>query len=113
MNCSLDEYRRHAAQHGSHTAAGGADAINKSCDGLHQVLALLTRSGKRHELLSLFDDPDPAVQCWAAAHTLEFDEERALAKLADLARLEMPHVSVDAEHTIKEWESGQLRFPLS
>ncbi len=41
MTSPLDEYRSQAAQHGSHTIAGDADAINKSYDCLHRTLALL------------------------------------------------------------------------
>ncbi len=53
--------------------------------------------GNRGELLSLYDDPNPAVQCWAAAHTLELDEAMALTKLEQLETPGIPVVSLDAE----------------
>ena len=45
-----------------------------------------------------------------AAHTLEVDEPRALAKIAELERSDNPHISMDAEYLRREWESGALKF---
>jgi hypothetical protein len=39
----------------------------------------------------------------AAAHTLEVDEHRALAKLRQLAVAEIPLISTEAKYTIEEW----------
>jgi len=110
MTSSLDQYRRHAFDHGFHTAECNADAGSESYDHLQEAFATLVRDGRRNELFGLYDDADPSVQCWAAAHTLEVDEARALAKLEQLEKSEVPHVSMDAEYTIKEWKSGELRF---
>jgi hypothetical protein len=57
-----------------------------------------------------YDDVDPSVQCWPAAHTLEIDEARAWAKLEQLEKSGNPHVSMDAKYTIQEWKNGELRF---
>ena len=106
----LDEYRRHAAEHGVGISEGDADASNASYDRLHDAFISLAREGKRNDLFRLYSDVDPSVQCWAAAHTLEVDETRALAKLEQLENSENPHVSMDAKYTIQEWKNGALTF---
>jgi hypothetical protein len=53
---------------------------------------------------------DPWVQSWAAAHTLELDETRALKKLEQLTNSQIPLISSCAKHAIEEWKSGQLKF---
>jgi hypothetical protein len=110
MATLLDEYRRHAADHGAHMARGDADASNASYDRLQNAFLSLARKGNRDQLFVLYDDVDPFVQCWAAAHTLEIDEPRALQKLEQLEQAKIPHVSFDAKYTIQEWKSGELKF---
>ena len=51
-----------------------------------------------------------AFKTWAAAHTLELDEPRALEKLRQLESADIPHISFSAEYVIKGWESDDLRF---
>jgi hypothetical protein len=110
MTSILDEYRRHAFDQGAYMAEGDADASNTSYDRLQHAFRSLVRDGKRHELFRLYDDPEPWVQGWAAVHTLEIDETRALAKLEQLENAGIPHISTDAKYTIQEWKSGALRF---
>lgn len=110
MTSTLDEYRRYAADHGAHSMEGDADATNAAHDRLQEAFLSLARGGKRRELFKLYDDPDLAVQCWAAAHTLEVDEARALAKLAEIEKAKESFSSMDAEYTIKEWKLGVLHF---
>jgi hypothetical protein len=110
MASLLDEYRRYAIDHGVFTAEGDANGINKSYDQLRRVFISLVDEGKGNELFRLYDDVDPSVQCWAAAHTLEIDEARALVKLEQIQKSGDPHVSMDAEYTIQEWKNGSLRF---
>jgi hypothetical protein len=110
MTSLLDEYRRHAVDHGVFTAEGDANGINKSYDQLRRVFVSLVNEGKGNELFRFYDDVDPCVQCWAAAHTLEINESRALAKLGQLQNAGIPHVSTGAKYTIQEWKNGELRF---
>ena len=110
MTLWLDEYRRHAANHGVHTMEGDAAKSNESYFRLQDAFIALVGEGKRNELFRLYDDVDPCVQVWAAAHTLEIDESRALAKLEQLEKSGIPHASFDAKYTIQEWTSGNLKF---
>jgi hypothetical protein len=110
MTSTLEQYRRHATDHGLHMMSGDAEASNESHDRLLNTFGSLVRDGNRRELLTLYDDPNPSVQCWAAAHTLELDEAMALEKLEQLERSGIPIVSLNAEYTIKEWKNGNLKF---
>lgn len=110
MPSTLDEYRRHAADHGAHMVECDADATNASYDRLRDVFMSLAREGKRNELFALYNDMDLAVQGWAAVHTLEVDEARALAKLAELEASQQPEISSNAKYTIQEWKLGDLHF---
>ena len=106
----LDKYRRHAVDHGLHTVEGDADAISDSYDRLQRVFISLVHEGTGNDLFHFYDDVDPCVPCWAAAHTLDIDGTRALAKLSQLEESGDPHVGMDAKYTIQEWMSGKLRF---
>ncbi|HEY4308385.1 MAG TPA: DUF2019 domain-containing protein [Pirellulales bacterium] len=110
MDDLLDDYCRHAANHGASLATGDAESSNVSYDRLHETLIELARVRRRNDLFGLYNFPDPHVQCWAAAHTLEVDPARALRKLADVVKLNIPILSRDAELTIEEWKAGNLRF---
>ncbi len=110
MTSLLDEYRRHACDQGAAMLEGEGDASNSAYDRLQDALVSLIRAGRRHELFGLYDDLDPWVQSWAAAHTLEIDEARALAKLEQLQKSENPHVSSCAKFAIEEWKNGALRI---
>lgn len=106
----LDEYRRHASNHGAFTFEGDAEPSKASYDYLQREFLSLARAGRRLKLLKLYEDADPWVQPWPAAHTLEIDEVAALAKLEELSMRKIPLVSSDAKHTIEEWTSGNLHF---
>ena len=110
MNSLLGEYRRHACDQGASMLEGEGDASNEAYDRLQDAFMSLIRAGRRDELFELYNDFDPWVQSWAAAHTLEIDEARALAKLEHLQNSENPHVSSCAKIAIEEWKNGALRF---
>ena len=110
MESLLNQYRRHASDHKACTAEGDADRCNAAYGRLHDVFHALIRERKRNELFNLYEDTDPAVQLWAAVHTLEVDEARALDKLRQIEILGIPHVSTDVRYIIPEWKSGALRF---
>jgi hypothetical protein len=110
MTTLLDDYRRYAVDHGKHTLEGDADATNTAYDHLQDVFAAILKAGMGKELFPLYNDPDPWVQSWAAAHTLEVDELQALAKLSELESAGIPHVSTSAKYTIEGWKNGELRF---
>ncbi|MCY2963553.1 MAG: hypothetical protein NT069_07875, partial [Planctomycetota bacterium] len=78
---------------------------------LQDTFVTLARNGHLARLFELYDDNDVWVQIWAASHTLEIDEERALEKLKQLENSRVPLIATIAKHTAVEWKSGRLRFP--
>ncbi|WP_127115980.1 DUF2019 domain-containing protein [Shimia sediminis] len=109
MNPNIAKYREWAAMHGNYTRSGDAKKTNHSHDELQKVLADLIAENADRLLFALFKDDDTSVQLWAAAHTLELDENRAINKLQDLSDLNVPLVSMSARYTIKGWKAGGLR----
>jgi hypothetical protein len=110
MEQLLTAYRQHAVDHGTNTLEGDAEATNAAYDHLQEVFLAIVEAGKGAELFQFYDDSDPWVQSWAASHTLEIDEAQALAKLWELERAGIPHVSTSAKYTIQGWKNGELRF---
>ena len=107
MESLLDQYRRHASDHKAYTAEGDADRCNAAYYQLQDVFHALNRERKRHELFTLYDDSDPAVQLWAAVHTLEVDGTPPLDKLRQIEVLDIPHVSCDVQYIVPEWKSAR------
>ena len=110
MDALFDNYRRHAVDHGKHTLEGDADATNAAYDQLQDAFAAIVKAGQGQGLFRLYGDVDPWVQSWAATHTLEIDEVRALGKLRELENRGISHVSTSAKYTIQGWKNGELRF---
>lgn len=77
---------------------------------MHREYRLLRKTAEgRNGILSLMNDPDPHVRCWAAAHGLEWDEEAAVSALQALKESGGP-CSFDAEMTLREFKKGSLSF---
>jgi hypothetical protein len=110
MSTLLDEYRGVASDHGKHTQQGDHKKANVAHDRLGEILKSFVAAEEDQQLFSLYEDSDQWVQAWAAAHTLEIDEARAIAKLEELQMAEIPLVSMGAKYTIQEWKSGDLKF---
>jgi hypothetical protein len=108
MAVSLDDYRRYAVDHGKYTLQGDAEATNRGYDSLKRAFLELVDQGKARDLFRFYDDADPWVQAWAAAHTLEIHEARAIVKLHELVDAGIPHVSTDAKYTLQEWNAWRL-----
>lgn len=63
----------------------------------------------RAALLTCLNDPSPHVRCWAAAHCLEWEHERAKAAL-ELLRDSKGPCAFSAEMTLEEFAKGRLSF---
>jgi hypothetical protein len=103
-------YREKAALHGNLTFLGNSRKTNLAYKSLHKILAELVSNGSDNLLFSLYEDRDLSVQLWAAAHTLELDERRAIDKLHQIASLKEPIVSMSARLTAKGWNEGEVSF---
>ncbi|MEP4194035.1 MAG: hypothetical protein ABJL99_00185 [Aliishimia sp.] len=106
----LSDYRASAIAHGNATIEGNARKTNRTYGRLHETLNKIPNSNDDSALLDLFNDTEVWVQLWAAAHSLEIDADKAIAKLKSLADAEISLISMSARYTIKEWENGNLSF---
>lgn len=113
MNDSLAKYRTNAETHGKYTLEGNSTKTNLAYDGLHNALDELISNKADKLLFSLYENSDLSVQLWAATHTLELDERRAMDKLQAIADLGASVISMSARYTIKGWMEGELRVRSS
>ena len=106
------QYRGYAEAHGAATGQGDHRRANKNHDKLMAVLAAIRRAGSegRAALARLSGDPNESVACWAATHSLPFDEVGALHVLERLSERPGP-MGFGARMVIQQWKSGQLSIP--
>lgn len=108
----VDGYRSYAEKHGVATNEGDYKVANKSHDKLLKALKKIRSFGEEGSLalLSLTDDDNDSVRCWAATHSLTFNEEKAEKTLQDLTLKGGP-ISFNAEMVLDEWRKGTLEIP--
>jgi hypothetical protein len=83
---------------------------NKGATQLHSCYKNLRGSEEgRQALIRLMDDREPSVRCWAAAECLQWQPSEARRVLESLRDSQGPF-SLDAELTLREYDSGQLAF---
>jgi uncharacterized protein DUF2019 len=83
---------------------------NQNVDKLHECYKQLkmTKEG-REAIMSLINDPNPFVRCWAAAHSLQWIPAIARSALEALRDSNGPG-SFDAKWTLIEFDNGDLSF---
>ncbi|HZZ77004.1 MAG TPA: hypothetical protein VFE62_00715 [Gemmataceae bacterium] len=106
----LIDYRTAAHEHGKHTMSGDSDLANQAFEALQSAFNRLVAAKHDAMICDLYEDPDPWVQLWAAAHTLEITESKALEKLTNLRDARKPVLSMNAKFTIVEWKNHRLAF---
>ena len=109
----IERYRRAAAQHYRSTSEGVVRETNKAADEIARVYRELRQRGLAAQqlLLPLLEDDDPGVRGWAAAHALEFAQEKGVPVLEAEARYSDDLHRFGAEMTLREWRKGTLKFP--
>ena len=110
MTSLIDEYRRLAIRYGHSIEQGDTEGMDTSTECSQKTFRAIVDAREGNALFLLFSDVSPWVQLQAASHCLELDSARASAKLDELERAGIPHVSTDAKYTLEGWNSGELRF---
>jgi len=105
----LSEYVTAAQAHGAGTTEGNSTITNRAYDRIVKSFTALLAYGKegRQAILSLCDHGNASVRCWAAAHSLRYDPEKAEETLRELSESQ-GLLAFDAETTLKEWKKGTL-----
>jgi hypothetical protein len=106
----LTQYRTAAKEHGKCSLSGESDLANEAYAKLQEAFHALIAKGEDASICDLYDDPDLWVQLWAATHTLEIAENKAVVKLRHLQAARKPVLSMNAKYTLLEWEKGSLSF---
>lgn len=106
----IAEYKEWAVGHGEETRSGNSKGANRAYDKLAEKLGQISAASQDAELFPLYEDEDLWVQSWAATHTLEIDEQRAVGKLRELVESGDAHLRTDAFYILQEWSAGRLRF---
>ena len=92
------------------TSNPNAEAANESARTLHKYYKQLRASDAgRKAIERLIMDANPHVQCWAAAHVLEWKPDAAKRVLEELAESDEP-CSFDAQMILAEFNKGRLTF---
>jgi hypothetical protein len=106
----LDEYRATLlAMHRGRIESGDTPrAWNRLVNRLQRLqLELRETPEGRAGITAMVGDPNPTVRCWAAAHSLFWDEDVARAELeAQAASGGLG--TVDAKYTLQEFDRGRL-----
>lgn len=105
-------YKLHAENHGKATLDGDSELANLSYDEIVKCLQQIRQFGIEGDiaLLSLTEDENQSVRCWAASHSLRFDKHKAKKVLKRLSK-ERGIIAFDAEMVLKEWKKGRLELP--
>jgi len=106
-----DQYRRVLLEmHEARVEAGGGPRRWNRLAQRLQVLHLDLRASEqgRRTISSLMADGNPTVRCWAATHSLFWDESTARGVLEREACDEQSIAGFDAKMALREFNAGRL-----
>ncbi len=112
LNDYIKIYEECAIKHGEGTEEGDYKLANKSHDKLMKAFEKIIEYGDigRDAILELLQHQDVCVRCWAATHTLKYNETLALKTLKEISRGKGLIYS-GAKIVIEEWKKGNLNIP--
>ncbi len=105
-------YEECAIKHGEGTEKGDYKLANKNHDRLMKAFEKILDYGTigRDAILKLLQHQDASVRCWAATHSLNYDEPQAIKTLEEITRGK-GLICSDAKIVIEEWRKGNLKLP--
>jgi hypothetical protein len=108
----INEYRLFAQNHGRATLDGESAQANINYDRIIESLHKIRQFGNEGNvaLLLLTEDADQSVRCWAATHSLNYNERKAKEILKKLSKGK-GIIAFDAKIILNEWKKGTLKLP--
>ena len=108
----ITEYAKYAQEHGNGTENGDYIRTNKAYEGIIETYQEIIEFGEKGQqaLLKLLEHNNLSVSGWAATHSLEFAEEKAIKALENIA-LSKGIIAFDAKMVLEEWRKGTLVIP--
>lgn len=104
----IEQYIRAASGHFEATERGDSKTANKCHDKLMTILKkMLFALDGRPRLLKLIYHSNDAVVCWAATHSLSYNESESLAALRKLSK-GVGSIAFDSKMVIELWLKGEL-----
>jgi len=108
----IAQYKVCAKKHGEATMEGNYKRANMNYDKLVELLKKIRQFGNEGNiaLLSLTEDENQSVRCWASTDSLQFDKSKAIKVLKKLAK-EDGIIAFDAKMVLSECKKGTLKLP--
>ncbi len=102
--------RANEIESGESDDADIANALEKEIGSIYRRLRTRGRAAQQ-SLYSLLDDPDPNVRGAAATYVLDFEPDRALPVLEEVAAIPRGgFAGTRAELTLDVWKSGKYKI---
>ncbi|WP_428665989.1 DUF2019 domain-containing protein [Reyranella sp.] len=113
LEALLEAYGSAAKKHHAANLVGDWRTGNPQATIVFAIYRELRRRGleAQRALLSLLDEEDLGIRLWTAAHALEFDPDRGIPILEELAKTAPWPENFNAGMTLKLWKKGELSFP--
>lgn len=106
----LDQYVNSAIAHGDASVDGNHNKANLNYDKIVKCFKELQKAGGSEKLLDLLRHDDASVRLWAATHSLESNEHKAVAVLHELSIADH-FSSLSAQIVLDQWEKGEFVSP--
>jgi len=113
LEALIEAYGTAAKKHHAANLVGDWRTGNPQATIVFAIYREIRRRGivAQNALLSLIDDEDWGVRLWASAHALEFDADRGVPVLEELAKTAPWPENFSAKITLQLWREGELEFP--
>jgi hypothetical protein len=103
----IEEFSQRAINHHKFGLEGDYKRGNAEVKKINKVYKTIKIQGGMEELLKLVDSNVPEVASLAATYCMRYDSEKCIAKLKELSMEEIPLISFEAKHAIRNWNNGE------
>ena len=112
INELISDYVKHSQEHGNGTKNGDYIRTNKAYDRIIETYKEIIKFGEEGQqaLLELLEHNNLSVSGWAATHSLEFSEEKAIEALEKIT-LNDGIIGFDAKMVLEQWKKGTFKIP--
>jgi hypothetical protein len=103
----IEGFSKHASLQQTFMLEGNWRKANEQIKKINSIFEKIKAIGAREELLKLIESEKPEVAILAATYSMKYNPERCLAKMEELHRLQIPHISSHAMYAIQNWKSNE------
>lgn len=110
LDNAIEVFVNASIEHGKASEEGNHKVGNKNYYKIVDAAKYLNERSLVGELKKLLIHENLSVQMWAATYLLEKHENEAVELLTTISKKRIPHYSFDAQLTLEEWKSGNLKL---